>query len=105
MLYGLKPDEPEITTIRVHMVKTTRATLDGGRTAIDYEVGQDYDLPEWLAEAFFRDGKADPAEAHMQAENAAQEPLGAPGKPEVATGKAKTRRAAPGAKNGASAGV
>lgn len=105
MYYGLKPAEPEVTTIRVRMVKTTRATLDGGRTATDYQAGQDYDLPEWLAEAFFQGGEADPAEAHIQAGDAAQEASGAPVAADAPTDGAKTRRGARGAKFGASTGV
>jgi hypothetical protein len=70
MLYGLPFGDPsqEATTIRVRMVKTMRATTDGGRTSILCEAGQEYDLPEWLAEAFFTGGEADPAEAHQMAD-------------------------------------
>ena len=105
MFYGLKPAEPEVPTIRVRMVKTTRATLDGGCTATDYQAGEDYDLPEWLAEAFVRGGEADPAEAHMQAENAAQDASGAPGEAGGASDGAKKARAPRRAKFGAPGGV
>lgn len=105
MFYGLKPTEPEVTTIRVRMVKTTRATLDGGCTATDYQAGEDYDLPEWLAEAFFRGGEADPAEAHMQGGGAAQDASGAPQEAEAPSDVARTRRAPRRAKFGASGGV
>lgn len=64
MRYGLQPEQPPTATIRVRMVKTTRATLDGGRTVKDYEAGKDYDLPEWLARSFFAGGEGDPAEAY-----------------------------------------
>lgn len=105
MLYGLAP-EPEVhATIRVRMVKDSRAIPCAGAPETVYVAGNDYDLPDWLAEAYFRDGIADPAEAHMQAENAAQEPQRAPVAAEGASGGAKTRRGAPRAKIGASTGV
>jgi len=66
MLYGLPPPEPEIVTIRVLMLRTSKATLDGGATTQTFEEGQEYDLPDWLAEAFFRGREADPAEAYLQ---------------------------------------
>jgi len=103
--YGLRAELPQEATIRVLMQRTTRAIphpMIGERV---YEAGQEYDLPEWLAEAFFRGGEADPAEAHMQVGDAAQEPLGAPqaaeGTPEGAKKACGVRRA----KNGAAAGV
>lgn len=65
-LYGLPPPEPEMVVMRVRMQRTATATLDGGATTRVFEEGQEYDLPEWLAQAFFRGGEADPAEAHAQ---------------------------------------
>jgi hypothetical protein len=64
MRYGLPPEQPPVTTIRVRMVRTTRATLDGGKTVREFAAGEEYDLPEWLAEAFFKGGEGDPAEAY-----------------------------------------
>jgi hypothetical protein len=66
MRYGLPPSKPEEVTMRVRMVKTTRAIPHPGSPEVDYLAGHDYDLPEWLAEAFFRGGEGDPAEAHEQ---------------------------------------
>lgn len=105
MHYGLPPPAIEITTIRVLMQKTTKAIPHPALGERVYEQGREYDLPDWLAEAFFRGGEADPAEAHMQDGEAAQEPLGAARAADGATDGAKTRRAARRAKNGASTGV
>jgi hypothetical protein len=68
MLYGIAEQPPEEPTIRVRMLRTDRATLDGGRTIITLEAGKDYDLPVWLATGYFKSGKADPAEAHEMAD-------------------------------------
>ena len=74
-LYGLPEPAPEFATIKVRMLKTTRAIPYPGSPEVDYQEGCEYDLPEWLAEAFFRGGEGDPAEAHAQPETAPQEPV------------------------------
>lgn len=74
MRYGLKPQKPEEATIRVRMQRTTQAQIPGGNPIVIYEAGQEYDLPEWLAQAFFKGGEADPAEAHEQPVEAAPQP-------------------------------
>ena len=103
--YGLAEELPHEATIRVVMQRTTKAIPHPRIGERVYEAGQEYDLPEWLAEAFFRGGEADPAEAHIQAGDAAQEASGAPVEAEAPSGGAKTRRGARGAKFGASTGV
>jgi hypothetical protein len=79
MRYGLPPEPEPVVLIRVLMQRTTKATLDGGRTEHVYEVGHEYDLPEWLALAFFAGGEADPAEAHAQPSASQNEGAGSPG--------------------------
>lgn len=66
MLYGIPEPTPEVVTIKVRMVKTTKAIPFAGSPEVVYEAGHDYHLPEWLALAFFRGGEGDPAEAHAQ---------------------------------------
>lgn len=90
MLYGIPEVKPPVVTIQVRMVKTTKATLDGGCTTIEYQEGQEYDLPEWLAQAFFSGGEGDPAEAHA----VESEPVADTGEPNPATRKVKQRRRA-----------
>jgi len=105
MLYGLLPPVPEVATIRVVMLRTDTATLDGGATTMTLEAGREYDLPEWLAEAYFRDGKADPAEAHQQP---GDEPRAASeGGPEAPgpSQRARKRKSPPAAQNGAGNGA
>lgn len=63
MRYGIN-EQPEQTTIKVRMVRTLRAMVNG--KAVDLAEGSEHDLPEELAEALFRGHDADPAEAHQQ---------------------------------------
>jgi hypothetical protein len=62
-LYGLPPQVPEFTTIKVIMLRTAVGSTDG-YTLVTYEGGREYDLPEALAKSFFSIHAADPAEAH-----------------------------------------
>lgn len=103
-LVGGRPVPVERPTVRVLMLKDAVGAPDG-ITKTHYVAGQEYDLPLDLADCFFSTGEADPAEAHMQAKEAAQDAPGAPQAAGGASGRAKTRRGAPGAKFGASAGV
>lgn len=104
MMYGLPPPEPEIVKIRVLMLKTSKATLDGGATVNEFEAGQEYDLPDWLAEAFFRGGEADPAEAHVQDEATFHGSENETENPAAPTRKVKNRRAPHRAEFGAAGG-
>lgn len=49
--------------ITVRMNRTTKGAPDS-ITVKEYLEGHEYDVPEDLAECFFSDGSADPAEAH-----------------------------------------
>lgn len=100
---GLRPPV-EQQTVRVVMLRDAWGAPDGITRTL-YEGGREYDLPADLAECFFSTGEADPAEAHMQSADAAQEPLAASVEPDGASGGGKTRRGARRAKNGAAAGV
>lgn len=53
-------------TIKVRMNRTAMGAPDSV-TVKEYKAGQEYDVPEDLAECFFSDGAADPAEAHEPA--------------------------------------
>lgn len=103
-LVGGRQAAADRQTVRVLMLKDAVGAPDG-ITKTHYAAGQEYDLPTDLADCFFSTGDADPAEAHMQAANAAQDAPGAPQAAAGASGRGKTRRGAPGAKFGASAGV
>jgi hypothetical protein len=94
MRYGIPEPRPEVATIRVLMQRTTKAIPFPGSFEVTYQAGCEYDLPEWLAEAFFKGGEADPAEAHQQPSQAAQDGPGAAGEasgPVLAPGVAKSR--------------
>ena len=95
MRYGIPPETPPEPMIRVLMQRTSKATLDGGGTTRVFEEGHEYDLPEWLAEAFFRGGEADPAEAHAQHSADAQEGPGEAGDGEGPQVGSKTANARP----------
>lgn len=103
--YGLAEELPHEATIRVVMQRTTKAIPHPRIGERVYEAGQEYDLPEWLAEAFFRGGEADPAEAHMQAVDGAQDASGAPQEPAAPSDGGRKARGARRAKFGASTGV
>lgn len=77
MRYGVMPETEPVTTVRVRMVKTSQATLDQ-RTTLTLEAGTEYDLPEWLAQAFFKGGEADPAEAYEALDNTSEQTHPAP---------------------------
>ena len=80
--YGL-PAEPDMRpTIRVRMVADAWGCPDP-RTRVQYLAGQEYDLPEDLAECFFSTHSADPAEAHEQPSS---DPESQEAAPEVAEG-------------------
>jgi len=100
---GMRPPS-EQQTVRVLMLRDAWGAPDG-ITRTFYAAGEEYDLPADLAGCFFSTSDADPAEAHTQLVDAAQEPLGAPqaaeGTPEGAKKACGVRRA----KNGAAAGV
>lgn len=66
MHYGIQPEPETVPTIRVRMLRTDKAIPFAGSYEVTYLEGHEYDLPDWLAEAYFRDGFADPAEAHAQ---------------------------------------
>lgn len=66
MHYGIQPEPETVPTIRVRMLRTDKAIPFAGSYEVTYLEGHEYDLPDWLAEAYFRDGFADPAEAHVQ---------------------------------------
>lgn len=100
---GMRPPS-EQQTVRVLMLRDAWGAPDG-ITRTFYAGGQEYDLPTDLAECFFSTSDADPAEAHMQVMDAAQEPLGAPQEAEGTPEGAKKARVARRAKIRASTGV
>lgn len=100
---GMRPPS-EQQTVRVLMLRDAWGAPDG-ITRTFYAAGEEYDLPADLAGCFFSTSDADPAEAHIQAGDAAQEASGAPVEAEAPSGATKTRRGARGAKFGASTGV
>lgn len=53
-------------TIKVRMNRTAKGAPDSV-TVVEYVEGREYTIPEDLAECFFSDGTADPAEAHEPA--------------------------------------
>lgn len=59
--------------IKVRMNRTAKGAPDS-ITVKEYLEGEEYDVPEDLAECFFSDGSADPAEAH--ADGGKTEPAG-----------------------------
>ena len=99
---GMRPPS-EQQTVRVLMLRDAWGAPDG-ITRTFYAAGEEYDLPADLAGCFFSTSDADPAEAHMQAGDAAQEPLGAPQAADGASDGAKKARGARRAKIGAAAG-
>lgn len=100
---GMRPPV-EQQTVRVVMLRDAWGAPDG-ITRTFYAAGEEYDLPADLAGCFFSTSDADPAEAHMQAENAAQDASGAPGEADGAPDGTKKARGARRAKIGAAAGV
>lgn len=99
---GMRPPS-EQQTVRVLMLRDAWGAPDG-ITRTFYAAGEEYDLPADLAGCFFSTSDADPAEAHMQAGDAAQEPLGAPEAAGGAHEGAEKARGARRAKFGAAAG-
>lgn len=71
MRYSLA-QRPPIPTVRIVMLKTTKGAPDG-ITTVEYVEGQEYDVPEDLAGAFFSTHSADPAEAHEAVAEAAEQ--------------------------------
>jgi hypothetical protein len=50
------------TMMKIQMVTTERGSPDGN-TVLEYEAGEEYEVPEELGEVFVREGWAKPAEA------------------------------------------
>lgn len=79
-------------TIRVLMTATAKGALTSTHIK-EFHEGQEYDIPEELAHAFFDMGVADPAEAHEKPQDGREGDAGSKGPADGETPATRKRRA------------
>lgn len=77
--------------MKIRMTRTENGSPDGF-TVREYKDGHTYDVPDELADAFFKAGAADPEEAHQAADDAASGENSGEGNPPAETPTRATRK-------------